>query len=71
MKASMQEQKRRTAIRSITYRLGATIILSTIGWLYTGDVFQTSIISVTFSISSSVFYYVHERVWFKINWGMN
>jgi len=64
------EQKKRTIVRSITYRLGAMAILMSTTWLMTGNAFQTSAISATFALTSSIFYYFHERVWIKTEWGI-
>jgi uncharacterized membrane protein len=66
----IMELKKRTIIRSITYRLGATAILVGATWIMTGNMLQTSTISMTFAITSSVFYYLHERAWIKTSWGI-
>jgi len=63
------ELEKRTIIRSITYRLGATAILVGATWITTGNMLQTSTISITFAIISSLFYYLHERAWLKTSWG--
>lgn len=64
------EQKKRTIVRVITYRLGAMIILMSTAWILTGNSSQTSAISATFALASSVFYYLHERAWIRTAWGI-
>lgn len=63
------ETNKRTALKSITYRVIVTVILGIISWFYTGNFFQTSAITIVYAISATVVYYVHEKVWFRVIWG--
>ena len=63
------ENKARSLIKSITYRAIAFSVLMTIIWYATGDLVQTTIISVTFQTIQLILYYIHERVWEKVGWG--
>ena len=64
------ETKTRSVIKSITWRVVAS--LATLFTAY----FLTSDISIAFSIglidviSKFILYYVHERAWSNILWGM-
>lgn len=63
------EHVKRSVVKTVTYRI--LIILSTfvIVFILTGR-FDTSIdITVFTSLSSSVLYFFHERMWNKIHWG--
>ena len=61
--------RRRSFVKSITYRIIAFTVLLAITWYATSDLFQTTFISVTFQTIQLVLYYVHERLWAKIDWG--
>jgi len=63
------ENRRRSFVKSITYRMAATIALGILSWVFTKSALQTSAITIIFTILATVIYYFHERIWDKINWG--
>ncbi|MHC3129647.1 MAG: DUF2061 domain-containing protein [Candidatus Bathyarchaeota archaeon] len=63
------DKQLRSLIKSATYRIIAFIVLLTITWYATGDLVQTTFISVTFQTIQLFLYYIHERIWERINWG--
>ena len=65
------ENKARSLVKSITYRITAFVVLMIITWYATGDLVQTTIISVTFQTIQIFLYYIHERVWEKVGWANN
>jgi len=62
-------KRARSLIKSITYRIIAFIVLMIITWYATGDLVQTTFISVTFHTIQISLYYVHERLWERVKWG--
>ncbi len=67
----MQEQIKRSLVKTITWRLtgsGATFLIS---WLLTGNLAVASSIAVVQIVANTLLYFVHERVWNIINWGKN
>jgi uncharacterized membrane protein len=56
-------------MKSISWRLLGTIELGLIAWIFTGDVQQTSVITITFNGLQVFFYYFHERIWENFEWG--
>jgi uncharacterized membrane protein len=66
----MMETKRRTLLRAITYRI--TALSMTIVWTYmfTGNFLQSAGFSLALHVLLSIDYYIHERVWLKIKWGL-
>lgn len=64
------ETHKRTMARMISYRI--TAWLFTIFWtyLYTGDLAHSTGFATLLHILLSVDYYIHERVWLKIKWGI-
>jgi uncharacterized membrane protein len=66
----MFETRQRTFIRMVTYRL--TAWLFTIFWtyLFTGDVASATGFATTLHILLSIDYYIHERIWLNVKWGL-
>ena len=64
------ETRRRTVARMISYRV--TAWLFTIFWtyLYTGSLASSTGFATLLHILLSIDYYIHERVWLKIRWGL-
>lgn len=65
----MSETHKRTLVRMVTYRI--TAWLFTIGWtyLFTNDLSSATGFATALHILLSIDYYIHERIWLKINWG--
>ena len=64
-----QESQSRSIIKTVTWRLigsGATFLIS---WLITGNVVVAGAILGIHFFTNTLLYYIHERVWNKINWG--
>jgi uncharacterized membrane protein len=65
------ETRKRSLVKMIVYRAVLTALLAAITWLFTGNTGQTTIITIVFSLSATALYYVHERVWNGIRWGID
>jgi uncharacterized membrane protein len=54
----------------LTYRI--TAWLFTIAWtyLFTGDIGNATGFATALHILLSIDYYIHERIWLKIKWGL-
>jgi uncharacterized membrane protein len=63
------ETRRRAIVKAITYRVIVAITLAAISWFYTGNLFETSAVSITYTVIATIVYYVHERAWLKVKWG--
>jgi len=63
------DKKLRSLVKSVTYRIVAFIVLMIITWYATNNLVQTTFISVTFHTIQIFLYYIHERLWERINWG--
>lgn len=66
----IQETHRRTVTRMITYRLTAWLFTIFWTWLFTGDIAKSTGFATLLHILLSVDYYIHERIWLKIRWGV-
>ena len=57
--------------KALTWRLFAALITGSIVYVYTGELKQTGKIVLTAEIILTLAYYMHERVWIRIeekNW---
>lgn len=61
------ESRNRAILKTLSYRALLTLILVIITYLFTGDLIQTSGITIIFSISATIVYYLHERMWTKVS----
>jgi uncharacterized membrane protein len=67
----MTETTRRSLVKTISWRItgsGATFLIA---YILTGNFAVAGIIGITQVISNTILYYIHERLWNKVNWGRN
>ncbi|MEK6973217.1 MAG: DUF2061 domain-containing protein [archaeon] len=64
----MKDSHKRSLVKAITYRILASLALAIISWFFTRNLFETSLITVVFTIVAIVIYYIHERIWNKTGW---
>ena len=65
----MSETPRRSLVKTVSWRLtgsGATFLIS---YSIAGDFAVAGTIAVIQLVSNTVLYFVHERIWNKIDWG--
>ncbi len=63
------DRPRRLFIKSITWRVLATVITVVTSFVFLGS-WETSLsIGIAVNLIKILFYYIHERVWAKIKWG--
>jgi len=65
----MLESKKRSLMKSITWRILAILILAIVAYAITKDIFETTIITAITHAIKFIAYYVHERFWGHIRWG--
>lgn len=69
-RASIHAKRRRSLMKTITWRAGATIDTFLISYFITGNlVWAGSIVSVEI-MTKMLLYYLHERVWARVPWGI-
>lgn len=66
----MIETKKRTLARMISYRFTAWSFTIFYTWLFTGSIGQATGFATVLHLLLSIDYYIHERVWLKIKWGL-
>jgi uncharacterized membrane protein len=65
----MTVSKSRSFAKSITWRVIAIISTFVIGYIMSGSLAFAASLSVVSNLINFVLYYVHERVWLKVDWG--
>jgi len=64
------ESRKRHIAKTVTWRFVGTIDTITLAWIVTGDPLTGLQIGVAEVITKMILYYCHERVWYKINFGL-
>jgi adenylylsulfate kinase len=64
------ETHKRTMAKSITWRIAATVITFVIVIIFTGRMDWAVSLSVLDLVLKFIGYYVHERVWDRVDWGI-
>lgn len=61
---------KRHLLKTITWRIVGTIDTIIIGWFITGEPIIGLKVGGVEVVSKMILYFVHERVWFKVNFGL-
>lgn len=64
-----KETKKRSVTKSITYRILVIISDLVVMYLLTRQVATTITLTVLTNVASTIFYFLHERVWNSVSWG--
>lgn len=63
-------QHRRSIAKAVSYRLFATTVVFGIAFLFTGELGSSAKIGLSAAIAKTALYYVWERLWANIDWGV-
>ena len=66
----MKEKHVRSLFKTISWRTVATLDTFIISWFITGDVALAGGIASLEVITKIALYYLHERAWVKVKWGI-
>lgn len=61
--------RRRSLLKSITWRLTAVGVLGVVSYLITGSWREAEIITAIYTAIQIGVFYAHERLWERIDWG--
>lgn len=62
---------RRSVVKATSYRVFAMTMVFVIAFAYTGDISPAAKIGITAAVGKTALYYVWERVWNRITWGVD
>ena len=69
-KGDFMETHKRSIVKSITFRIIATIITFIVVWIFTKDIVVSGGVTIIENLIKMIAYYFHERVWTGIAWGI-
>ena len=64
------EHKKRSVVKSITWRFCASLTTIILVYLFTGQIATALSLGIVEVFIKMLVYYAHERSWSKINWGI-
>ena len=62
------ELQKRTIVKTLTWRVTASLTTFIIAWVLTGDLLIGVSIGSIEAIAKIFLYYFHERIWINITW---
>jgi uncharacterized membrane protein len=62
--------RKRSVVKAITYRLIIVCLDFLVVYLLTGKVMTAAVFMIVSNIYTTVAYFLHERAWAGIKWGM-
>tara|TARA_B100001540_G_scaffold48018_1_gene43049 strand:- start:717 stop:923 length:207 start_codon:yes stop_codon:yes gene_type:complete len=65
----MAATKKRSLVKTITWRVIATTDTFILAWLFTSDEVIAASIAGLEVVTKLILYYVHERGWSSLQWG--
>jgi len=65
----MAATKKRSLVKTITWRVIATTDTFILAWLFTSDEVIAASIAGLEVVTKLILYYVHERGWSSLEWG--
>ena len=63
------DSKRRSIIKAITWRIFALLITIIVSFAILGSWSVSIAIGISSNLLKTMFYYIHERLWERTNWG--
>lgn len=69
-KNHLEKSKKRHVAKTITWRIIGTLDTMTIAWIVTGNPVTALKIGATEVVTKMFLYYLHERTWYKIKFGI-
>jgi uncharacterized membrane protein len=69
-KGIIRESRKRHIAKTLTWRGIGTIDTMLLAWLLTGNPFTGLKIGLSELLTKMILYYLHERVWYRTNYGL-
>lgn len=62
-------KRRRSIVKALCWESFSFILTLIIVYLFTGNMKLTVELAVTCQLIKTFFFYLHERIWYRIDWG--
>ncbi|WP_242205238.1 DUF2061 domain-containing protein [Aestuariivivens insulae] len=69
-KANVTKSQKRHFLKTITWRIIGTLDTMLLAWIITGNPLTGFSIGIAEVLTKMVLYYLHERTWYKIDFGL-
>jgi uncharacterized membrane protein len=66
----MHESHSRSILKGVTWRIIASTTTMAVVFMVTGDLALVASVGAVDVIAKVFFYYIHERTWGKVKWGI-
>ena len=70
-KSKIKNSNKRHILKTFSWRFIGTLDTFTISWIITGNLFTGVKIGLVETISKMILYFCHEKLWYRINFGLN
>lgn len=64
------ETKKRSFVKSLTWRIFAALLLGFTTFLFIGDLATASVLTLIYQGIQLAMFYMHERLWTHVSWGL-
>lgn len=71
VKSAIVNSNKRHLIKTFSWRVIGTLDTILLGWLITGNPFTGLKIGGVETVSKMLLYFAHEKLWYKINYGLD
>ena len=68
-KWALSDTNKRSLVKTISWRITGSFSTFLISFLVTGDLTFAGTIAMIQVTANTILYFLHERIWNKINWG--
>lgn len=66
----MSETNKRSIVKAVSWRMIGSTTAIIIAYSVTGSIAASSTIGILHLVSNTLLYFIHERIWNKITWGI-
>ena len=70
-RSKIKNSNKRHILKTFSWRFIGTLDTFTISWIITGNLFAGVKIGLIETISKMILYFCHEKLWYKINFGLD
>lgn len=67
----MADTKVRSVVKTISWRITGSLSTLIISYVVLGSLTIASSIAIVQLIANTMLYFIHERAWARINWGLD
>ncbi|HLV14597.1 MAG TPA: DUF2061 domain-containing protein [Xanthomarina sp.] len=64
------ESRKRHLAKTVTWRIVGTLDTMTLAWIISGNPFTALQIGLAEVVTKMLFYYLHERAWYRVDYGL-